>query len=175
MTSREVGGEKPHLLVASDSPHATHLDEPRSTPPYARKVHMSQQTSEDLVTATEAAQELGVSERTFARYVQRGMVPVAREGKAWTWPLTRRYTPTLRASRENYTLQAAARPPHLRVGTCGCILPASSAPVGFRFVATPTGDARQLMSAAAPTTTTPRRQRQPKPPQRPIRPSGAES
>jgi hypothetical protein len=42
---------------------------------------MSQQTSENLVTAVEAAQELGVSGRTFARYVQRGIVAVVREGR----------------------------------------------------------------------------------------------
>lgn len=32
--------------------------------------------------------------------------------------------------------------PQVIVGTCGCLLPTDSKPVGFRFVATPTGDKR---------------------------------
>jgi hypothetical protein len=35
--------------------------------------------------------------------------------------------------------------PQVIVGACGCILPATALPVGFRFVATSTGDKRQLV------------------------------
>ncbi len=37
--------------------------------------------------------------------------------------------------------------PRVRIGVCGCVLPAETEPVGFRFVATPTGDARVLVYA----------------------------
>jgi hypothetical protein len=35
--------------------------------------------------------------------------------------------------------------PQVIVGTCGCVLPADTLPVGFRFVATATGDKRVLV------------------------------
>jgi hypothetical protein len=39
--------------------------------------------------------------------------------------------------------------PEVRVGACGCVLRADALPIGFRFVATPTGDKRVAVYACA--------------------------
>jgi len=39
--------------------------------------------------------------------------------------------------------------PLVRVGSCGCVLPADAAPIGYRFVPTTTGDKRLLVYCCA--------------------------